>query len=174
MLEIAIPRVDAGADLGYALRHQWPSYFAYAVSFVTIGIMWWSHHELFEDIVGADHTLMLLNLLLLLCIAFVPFPTALVAEYIRERSHEETALLAYGGTYVATAIAFNALWFYVAYGARLLKPEMNPARIRTRTLRYLPGTPMYALATGLAFVSPWASLAMFAGMAALYTLPTPE
>ena len=174
VLEIGVPRVDPGGDLGGALRHQWPSYFAYVVSFVTIGIMWWAHHELFEDMVGADHMLMLFNLLLLLCIAFLPFPTALAAEYIRERSHETTALLVYGCTYVAIAITFNALWFYAAYGARLLRPELNPARIRTRTLRYLPGTPLYALGTGLAFVSPWASLATFAGMAVLYSLPTPD
>ena len=174
VLEVGIPHVGERIALSAALRHEWPSYFAYVVSFVTIGVMWWNHHELFEDMTGADHTLMLLNLMLLMCIAFIPFPTALVGEYIRDRNNETTALVVYGCSYIATAVAFNALWLYAAYGARLLRPDMNPDRIRVRTLRYLPGTPLYAIATGLAFVSPWVSLAMFGAMAALYMLPTPE
>jgi uncharacterized membrane protein len=174
ILEIAVPKVGADASLTHALIRQWPSYFGYIVSFVTIGIMWWNHHELFEDIEVTDHLLMVFNLALLLCIAFIPFSTALLAEYLRERSHETTAIFVYGGTYTVTAVAFNALWFYAAYGARLLRADVTPERIRTRTLRYLPGAPLYALTLPAALLTPWLSLGMYAAMAVLYLLPTPE
>jgi TMEM175 potassium channel family protein len=174
ILEIAVPKVGADASLTHALLHQWPSYFAYAISFVTIGIMWWNHHELFEDIEATDHVLMVFNLALLLCIAFIPFPTALLAEYLRQRAHETTAIFVYGTTYTATALAFNGLWFYAAYGAKLLRPGVNAARTRARTLRYLPGAPAYALTLPAALITPWLSLAMYAALAILYLIPAPE
>jgi uncharacterized membrane protein len=169
-----VPKVGADASLTRALLHQWPSYLAYAISFVTIGIIWWSHHELFEDIEATDHLLMVFNLALLLCIAFIPFPTALLAEYLRERAHETTAIFVYGATYTATALAFNALWLYAAYGAKLLRPGISAARIRTRTLRYLPGAPVYALTLPAALITPWLSLGMYAALAILYLTPAPE
>src|SRR5436309_13539589 len=77
ILEISVPDVK-GDDLLDALGHQWPSYVAYVVSFLTIGIMWVNHHALFDHIRIVDRGLLFVNLFLLLAIAFVPFPTALL------------------------------------------------------------------------------------------------
>jgi hypothetical protein len=84
VLEIAVPHVEHDASLTNALLDLWPSYFGYAVSFITIGVMWINHHHMFKDIERVDHGLLALNLLLLICISFVPFPTAVLAEYVGE------------------------------------------------------------------------------------------
>ena len=87
VLEIGVPHVAARESLPQALRHLWPSYFGYAVSFLTIGVMWINHHAMFKDIDRQDHVLLVLNLLLLMCISFLPFPTAVVAAYVRDGEH---------------------------------------------------------------------------------------
>ena len=79
VLEIGVPHVGEGESLGEALRHLWPSYFGFAVSFLTIGVMWINHHAMFKDIDRQDHTLLVLNLVLMMTISFLPFPTAVVA-----------------------------------------------------------------------------------------------
>src|SRR5437667_104632 len=88
---------DQPGDLGARLIHIWPSYVAYAVSFVTIGIMWVNHHAVMNQIDRCDRRFLLANVGLLLCIAFVPFPTRLVAEHVRDDGGRAAAL-AYGFT----------------------------------------------------------------------------
>lgn len=83
ILEIKVPE-GAGEHLWTALGAQWPSYAAYVVSFLVIGIMWANHHTVFGYVARVDRTLLFLNLLLLLVVAALPWPTALLAEYLRE------------------------------------------------------------------------------------------
>src|SRR5207248_1720487 len=85
-------------DLGSQLLHIWPSYLAYVTSFLTIGVIWVNHHALFDFVGRVDRALLFLNTLLLLVIAFTPFPTRLIAEFLREGDNERTAALAYGIT----------------------------------------------------------------------------
>src|SRR3954469_17222873 len=82
ILEIGVPHVARG-DLAHALVKLWPSYATYVVSFFTIGIIWVNHHSQFMQIERADRVLLFLNLYLLMWVAFIPFPTALLAEYLR-------------------------------------------------------------------------------------------
>jgi uncharacterized membrane protein len=174
ILEIGVPHAGPGESLAHLLRHQWPSYFGYAVSFIIVGIVWWNHHELFKDIEHVDHTLMVLNLALLLCIAFVPFPTALVAEYVRQRTNETAAVISYGATFTVAAVVFNALWLYVAFPGRLLSDDVSAERRRSRTVRYGIGPLLYGITIPLALISFWISLGLFAALALLYLLPSPE
>jgi uncharacterized membrane protein len=171
VLEIGVPEVHDGESLGRALLRLWPSYFGYAVSFVTIGIMWANHHTMFKDIDRHDHTLTVLNLLLLMCIAFIPFPTAVVAEYMRSDEHQLEATVLLGATFTVTAVFFGAVWFYASAGRRLIDEHVSDQRVRQRNRRYLPGTPMYAITIPLAFVSVWISLAIIGGLALFYLLP---
>ena len=90
-------------DLGASLLHIWPSYVAYAASFVTIGIMWINHHTIMSQVGHSDRRFLLANIGLLMCIAFFPFTTMLVAEHVRGDG-AEAAALAYGFTAVATAV----------------------------------------------------------------------
>jgi uncharacterized membrane protein len=159
---------DVG-NLGDRLTHIWPSYLAYAVSFVTIGIMWVNHHWVMSQIDHTDRRFLFANIGLLLCIAFVPFPTRLVAEHIRGEGAREAAL-AYGFTMVATAIMFSVTWFYASLRRRLLRPDADSAIISGISRSYLPGPWIYLGATLVAFLSPTASVLLFLAIAAFYVL----
>jgi uncharacterized membrane protein len=99
--------VHAGAGrLSASLVRAWPSYAAYAVSFVTIGIIWINHHTVFMQIDRVDRRFLLINVLFLMMVAFIPFPTALVAAHIRGGSLEPAALT-YGITLTVTAGALQ-------------------------------------------------------------------
>jgi uncharacterized membrane protein len=156
-------------DLGGRLGHIWPSYLAYAVSFLTIGIMWANHHTVLSQIERADRRLLLATVGLLMCIAFVPFPTRLVAEHIRGAGARDAALV-YGFTMVATAIMFSVNWFYASVGGRLLRPDADPAVVSGITRSYLPGPWVYLVGTLIAFASPAASVLVFMGTALFYVI----
>lgn len=174
VLEIGVPHLPEGGSLGHALRDLWPSYFGYAVSFITIGVMWANHHAMFKDIDRQDHTLVVLNLLLLMSISFLPFPTAVLAEYMRDDDQRLAATLAYGTTLVVIAIAFQLLWLYAARGRRLIDDHVSDARVRSRTVRYIPGFVAYCIGLPLAFVDPWISLGIYAALAIFFLLPIPD
>jgi uncharacterized membrane protein len=159
---------DVG-DLGASVLHIWPSYLAYAVSFVTIGIMWVNHHTVMSQVGQTDRRFLFANIGLLMCIAFVPFPTRLVAEHIRGAGARDAALV-YGFTMVATAIMFSVTWFYASVGRRLLRADADPAIISGISRSYLPGPWIYLGATLVAFLSPTASVLLFLAIAALYVL----
>jgi uncharacterized membrane protein len=154
-----------GDDVGQGLLDLWPSYFAYALSFLSIGIMWVNHHVVLSFIREADRTFLFINLLLLMAIAFVPFPTAVYAEHLGEEGAREAAL-AYGLTFTVIAIFFQLFWQY-AY-RRLLRPDADRREVTGINRSYLPGVPMYATATLVALVSATAALALFATIALVY------
>jgi uncharacterized membrane protein len=156
-----------GGALGGALSHAWPQYVAYLISFVTIGIMWVNHHACLELIDHADRRFLFLNVALLACIAFVPFPTRLVAEHLRDDGLRAAALT-YGLTLTATATCFFAFWFYAAIGRRLIARNADDRMVRGISRSYLPGAPIYGAATLVALASPTASVILFALIAAAY------
>jgi uncharacterized membrane protein len=161
VLEIHLP----GGDVGHGLRELWPSYFAYALSFLSIGIMWVNHHVVLSFIREADRAFLFINLFLLMGIAFVPFPTEVFAEHLRKEGAREAAL-ADGLTCIVTALFFQHFWQY-AY-RRLLRPDAARREVSGINRSYLPGVPLYVLATLVALVSATASLALFAAIALVY------
>jgi TMEM175 potassium channel family protein len=154
-------------SLGHGLAHQWPSFVAYAVSFVTIGIMWVNHHEVMRHVSHTDWTFLYVNVFFLMCIAFLPYPTRIVAENIRGHD-ERTAALFYGCTMTLIAIAFLALWLYPSHGRRLLRADVDERAVRGINRSFFPGTPLYTAATLVALASPTASLLCFAALALFY------
>jgi uncharacterized membrane protein len=174
VLEIRVPTPDAtqqGRTLLAALRQLWPSYLGYALSFVTIGIMWANHHTIFKYVRRADRYFVLINVLFLMCISFLPFPTALLAAYLPEPGGRTVAVAGYSATLVVIALAYNAVWWYAVYEDRLLGPNPDREAVRTISRRYLAGPISYGVSFGLAFVNVWASLGVHAVLAALYLLP---
>ena len=167
ILSVGIERAPHG-DLGTYLVDLWPAYVAYAVSFLTIGIMWANHHLLFDNFASVDRPMVLLNILLLMLIAFVPSPTHVVAEFARSETDRRNAALLYGINLTTTAILFFGLWMYGS--RRLLRANADPRVVSGITRSYLPGAPLYATATLLAFVNSIASLIMFAAIALFYAL----
>jgi len=168
ILAVGVDQARASGSLSHQLLHLWPAYIAYAVSFVTVGIMWINHHELFRHFAGADRILLLLNTLLLMLIAFTPFPTRVVAQFAHTESDRRAAALLYGLNFTITAILFLAVWMYGS--RRLLRPDADPREVTGITRSYLPGAPLYGTATLIAFASPIASLIMFAAIALFYAI----
>jgi uncharacterized membrane protein len=164
IIEVGVAAHDR--SLGDALLHSWPEYAAYAISFLTIGVMWVNHHAIMELVARVDRPFLFLNIGLLLCIAFVPFPTRILAEFIREDGRP--AALAYGATMTVTAIFFNVTWRYSA--ARLLHDSADPRMIAGITRSYNPGAFIYAGAGAAAFISPWLSAALFGAIAIFYMI----
>jgi uncharacterized membrane protein len=158
---------DQSGALGHRLLHIWPSYVAYAVSFVTIGIMWMNHHTVIGLVDRVDRRFLLANVFLLMCIAFMPFPTRLVAEHVRDDGARDAALV-YGFGMTATAICFNVLWFYASVGSRLLRPDANPKTVAGVTRSYLPGPWIYLASMLIAFASSTASVALYGALALFY------
>src|SRR5438034_9996612 len=109
----------AHTDLGARLLHPWPAYVAYAVSFLTIGIIWVNHHTVMTQVARADRTFLFLTVVFLLCVAFIPFPTRLVAEHVRDEG-ARAAALTYGITLTATEVMFQGIWLYAEMVRRML------------------------------------------------------
>jgi uncharacterized membrane protein len=169
LLIIDVTADGKGGALGAALAHAWPSYLAYGISFLTIGIIWVNHHACFQQIGRADRTFLFINVFFLMVVAFMPFPTRLVAEHIRDDGARDAAL-SYGLTMIALAIGFAAFWFYASVGNRLLRSDADPRAVRGISRSYIPGTPLYTTATLLAFWSPTVSVCCFGAVTVFYVL----
>jgi len=168
ILEIKVPPI---ADLGVGLLQLWPSYLAYAISFVVIGAIWTNHHTIFQWIDRIDHKLLLLNTLHLMFIAFLPFPTAVLAEAFHSRRNESMAAAFYGGTLTLIGIFVIAIWSYASRHRELLNETISPQQAKVIGRRYLIGTATYALATILAYVDPWISIALFIALIVYFLWP---
>jgi len=161
-----------GAPLGDQLKSIWPSYIAYAVSFITIGIIWVNHHTVMHQVSHVDRLFLLLNVLFLMLIAFIPFPTRLLAQSINlpAQSNAEAAAVLYGITLTITAVLINALWRYAATGRRLLRADASARVVQGINRSYAPGPFIYLAATLVALVSPRASAALYALVALFYVI----
>src|SRR5919108_655248 len=102
ILEVGVPHVE-GSSLGHALAEQWPSYAGFVISFLTIGIIWVNHHHMFKLIARSTHAFLMLNVVFLMTICILPWPTALVADYVRNPDGRVVATAVYGGVMVAIA-----------------------------------------------------------------------
>ena len=167
VLELKLPRSDvvAAGGLWPALASRWPGYIGYALSFLVIGVMWANHHALFEYIRRADRCVLLANLLLLMGVSFLPFPTAVLADHLADPATRTSATVFYGATLVFTSLSFNLLWYLGRRGAHLLGKEVSQQGLNTITRRYAIALVLYAAATALAFVDVWVSLAVHLALA---------
>ena len=158
-----------GSKLGDELLHLWPSYLAYVTSFVTIGIIWMNHHHAVSLLGRTDRTMLFLNILLLLTIAFLPFPTKLVAQNLRVGGGgEEAAVLAYTATFVLMSLIYNAWWRYASTGRRLIAEGVPDSALHAISRAFNPGVPMYAGVFVVAFFSPITAVFLTFAIAAFY------
>jgi uncharacterized membrane protein len=174
VLEIRVPPAEDMADpktLISALGALWPSYVGYLISFVTIGIIWANHHNLFRLVARVSHGLVLANLLLLLTVGFVPFPTALLAATL-ETPSAQIGVLVYAATFVAVAIAFNVLWYEIRTRRGVLRADVEPWSIVAISRSYRLGPPGYLVAFVGALISPVLGMAVIVVLTLLYLLPS--
>ncbi len=167
ILDVHVPPASQ-ANLGRALARQWPTYAAYLISFAFIGIMWVNHHRLFNHIRRSDNGLMFLNLLLLLGVSAVPFPTALLAAHYYTDGRTIAAAI-FNGTYVVIAIFFNILWHHVVRGGLLDSATHESAEAISR--QYAVGPITYLICFGLTWISVPASLILNIALAIFFAVP---
>ncbi|MGH2635541.1 MAG: TMEM175 family protein [Actinomycetota bacterium] len=166
-VDTAIP--EGSGELAHRLLEAWPAYVGYAVSFLTIGIIWVNHHTVMSLVERADRRFLFATVLFLMCVAFIPFPTRLLAEHLREEGARAAALL-YGITLTTTAVMFSVVWFSASVGRRLLRADADPRTVSGITRSYLPGPWIYLGATLVALVSPTASAILYAAIAVFYVV----
>jgi TMEM175 potassium channel family protein len=172
VLDIHVPDPSTTADLAQQLGSQWPSYVAYGVSFLTIGIIWINHHAMLRRIKAIDHEILILNLLLMLCVGLLPFTTALMAAYLKESEGETLAAAIYAGSFLLMSVVFAAMnWTILFRKDHLLAGPIDAATRRTIITRGVAGLLPYLAATILAVLSPYVSLAICGAVAAFYALP---
>ena len=168
VIEIHPPELHGDESLGRGLWEQWPNYLGYLLSFVILGVMWLNHHRIFEPVRRVDGLLLVLNLNLLLWAALIPFPTAVVAEYLREGGADaKTAVGLYGGVILLTAVSFTALYAAITR-AGIVAELPSRAMVRQARMRFGVGVGAYALAFALSWVSPPLALGAHGVMAAYY------
>ena len=167
VLEFSVKTGKFAPPLDRQLLHLWPSYLAYVTSFVTIGIIWMNHHHTVSLIGRTDRTFLFLNIVLLLTIAFLPFPTKLVAQFLGHDG-EKAAALAYTATFVLMSVIYNAWWRYASGGRRLIAEGVPDSALRAISRAFNPGVPMYAVTFLVAFFSPLAAVVLTFAIAAFY------
>ena len=174
VLGITVPNPNAHPhrSLLYELGTHWPDYAAYAVSFVTIGIIWINHHAMINRLRDADYTILILNLLLLMSIGILPFATDLMATYLRDASGRTLAAAIYAGALLLMSVMFASLNRTILIKRAHMIAEEVPIEQRRQILRRsVLGLLPYAVAVVIAPLSAYATLAICAAVAIYYARP---
>jgi uncharacterized membrane protein len=162
----------AFGDIWGGFAHEWPSYLAFVTSFITIGAVWLAHHGIFVRLRYVDQRTMRLNLLLLLVVCFLPFPTRVAGEAIRNTSAERGAVIVYGATLLATVGLIAALWTGIARHRELLRPEVSEAEVARITSGVLSNCGFYLGAIVLALFVPRVAFFLYLVIAVVGLLRT--
>jgi uncharacterized membrane protein len=170
VLELRVPSVKPGDTLADALLDMWPKYAVFAISFVTIGIMWINHHVLFDRVAFVDRRLQFCNLFLLLTIVFVPFPTAVLGDYVREGENAKAAAALYGVNLFLVGVGFMLLWLHLAHRPHQLKPPWSRSDVDRALRRTVIGPATYGLGVVLSFASAWAALTLYGALVVYFSI----
>ena len=168
VLEIRPPTEDS--NLLHGLVALWPSYLAYALTFLFIGQVWANHHVMFDHIRAADRVVLLLNTLLLVAVAFLPFATSVLADALRSGHDERTAVGFYGVAFGLTAVTFNAVWQY-ARRHRLLSEALGPEGATAISMRFRLALAWLATGALSGALLPVLGVAVIVAFNAVYWLP---
>jgi uncharacterized membrane protein len=158
------------SNLLHELVALWPSYVAYALTFLFIGQVWANHHVMFDHIRAADRVILLVNTLLLMIVAFLPFATSVLAGAVRSGHGLRTAVVLYGIVFDATALTFNAIWRY-ARRHRLLSETLDPAGATAIGRRFQLALAWLTAGTLLGLLIPVLGIVVIAAFNVFYWLP---
>jgi uncharacterized membrane protein len=156
VLEVHVPEASS-ADLAAALLKMAPTLIPYALTFLTLGMLWFGNRTQSEQLRAADHPLVWLNLLFLGLVALIPFSSALLSRYPTDR----LALVIYGVHLVAASLAHAISWVYATYRADLVRPEITQRYLHySRIATFMPAIG-YAIATTIGALIPSIALIAF-------------
>lgn len=170
ILDIRVPQVQGepiGPQLLRELINMWPKYLAYAMSFIIVGVYWVGHHAQFRFIQYADRTLLWINILFFMCVAFVPFSAALIGEY----RHEQVAVIIYGVNLIVVGACLYLHYWYATYNHRLVDADLPAHQIEASKRRILMAPMICLVAIGLSFVSTTLSIILYLLLPIPYILP---
>jgi len=177
VLTIRIPHpsdADAGNGLVTLLVHQWRNFIAFVLSFMLVGINWAHHRVMFSKFVRANHVLIWLNMLyLMLGVAFMPIPTAILGDWIGNPRNQVVAAVFYGAASTIGGLAFNIIWWYGAYAGKLTFPTLSANERHAHTTAWCLAPLIVATLTVVAFVNPTLAVAGYILTVLLYVLPLP-
>jgi len=172
-ITLLILEIKPPSDYGHLLHGLavlWPSYLAYALTFLFIGQVWVNHHVMFDHIRAADRIILFLNTLLLMVVAFLPFATSVLAGALRSGDGQRTAVVLYGISFAVTALTFNAVWQY-ACRHRLLSQALDAAGATAIGSRFQLSLAWLAIGAVLGAVLPIVGVVVIAAFNAFYWLP---
>ena len=172
VLDLAVP-ASASKHLLRSIAELWPSYLAYVASFSTIGATWLGHNAITEYLEHVNTVFVRLNLLLLLVISFLPFPTRLFADYIGQDSNERVAATIYGLTFLVASTLLLVLWRYALH-AGLVRPEAEDEEIQLLTQRLTPGLGGYVALIIAGIFVPIIAVIGYLVIAFFYIIPIPQ
>jgi uncharacterized membrane protein len=152
VLDIHVPEIPerlVDEQLPGRLLALWPKYLSYVLSFVVILMYWMAHHITFRAIKRYDRTLIWLNSLFLMCIAFLPFPTSLIGEY----GDNQLAVAIYAASVAVARLLLTAVWWYASSGHRLIDESFPASTIRIYLVRGLAVALAFVISIGISFFS---------------------
>jgi uncharacterized membrane protein len=170
VLEIAVP-LAADRDLVGALAEEWPAYLAYVISFLTIGWVWIGHSAITVHVQRADGLFLRFNLLLLMAVAFLPFPTRLMAEYLGKADPERVAVILYGCVLLVISLLIEALWRYAVATRELDGGELKDDELTGLTRKSTSGLGLFALAIVLGIFLPTLAVLVYLVASAYLVIP---
>lgn len=170
ILDIKAPTATSEPELIHGLMKLAPRLFSYTISFVILGIFWFGHHMEYHYIRRSDRILIWLNLLFLMCIAFIPFSASLLGEYLQYR----VAAMIYGLNLLAAGVVRYFHWRYATRGHRLVDVDMNVQIIRKVERIFLIVPLVYLVAIFISLFSVTVSLVLYALVPLLYIRPPRE
>jgi uncharacterized membrane protein len=154
VLDIRVPDGLSPAELPAEVLGLWPKYLGYAISFLVLAVYWQAHHRVFKPIRGYDRTLVWLNFLFLMAVAFLPFPTSLLGEYGGQR----VSVAVYAANAAAASLLLSAISWYVIKGHRLVAHDLDEEQGRVRWLQGLAVAAVFLASIGVSFFSPTAAM----------------
>ncbi len=171
VLDLAVPETRYSEQhLLHSIAEQWPGYLGYIVSFSTVGALWLGHNAITDYLNRADVTLLRLNLLLLLFVSFLPFPTRLVSEYVNTDQAEKVATTFSGLTLLIAGVLLSVLWRYALH-ARLVRPDAKDEELTLLTRRLTPGLAGYVLLIVVGLFAPVAAVIGYLLVALFFLIP---
>ena len=161
VIELSVPvvlKLKAAEELGGMLLDMWPKFFAFVISFLVLGILWFTHHSQFHYAKRSNGTIAWLNILFLMFVALIPFSTAMIGEY---HIYSKVAVIFYGTNGFLGMALLNIIWWYATKNKLLVDKKTEPKIIKQMQIREMVAATAFIPAIVLSFVNPLISIALY-------------